>query len=94
MTTAPGESPTNENEDARLESALLQRLLDLHPARVTTDELIRDLTGDEPDFATRDGIDRAIRELAGAGIIHRSDDGFVSPTRAAVRLGELFGRSA
>jgi hypothetical protein len=88
---AHGENLTNEGEDARLESALLQRVLDLQPARVTADELIRDLAGEEADFAARDAIERAIRELTGAGLLHRTDDEFVTPTRAAVHFGELLG---
>ncbi|MBS1677138.1 MAG: hypothetical protein JST08_07115 [Actinobacteria bacterium] len=89
---APAENPTNEGEDARLESILLQRLLDLHPTRVTVDELALDLSGVEDDFAARDGIERAIGELARTGLVHPvTDDGFVTPTRAAVRLGELLG---
>jgi hypothetical protein len=88
----PKENPTNEGDDARLESVLLQRVLDLHPTRVTTDELVRDLTGVENDFAARDGIERAAGELARAGLLHPvAEDGFVTPTRAAVRLGELLG---
>ena len=83
-----GENLTNDGEDARVESALLQRVLDLHPTRVTADELVRDLAG-EADFAARDGIERAIRELTGAGLFHRTDDDFVTPTRAAVHFGEL-----
>jgi hypothetical protein len=83
------ENLTNEGEDARLESALLQRVLDLHPTRVTVAELIRDLAGDEADFAARDGIERAIRELTGAGLLHRGDGDFVTPTRAAARFAEL-----
>jgi hypothetical protein len=86
------ENPTNDGDDARLEALLLQRVLDLHPTRVTTDELVRDLAGVEDDFAARDGIERAIVELTRAGLLHPiADDGFVTPTRAAVRLGELLG---
>ncbi len=88
---APDLELTNEGEDARLESALLQQVLGLHPTRVTADELIRDLAGEEADFAARDGVKRAIRELAGAGLLHRADDDFVTPTRAAVRFDELLG---
>ena len=80
---------TNEGEDARVEAALLQRILDLHPARMSADELVRDLAGEDADFGARDEIERAIRELTGAGLLHRSDDGFVTPTRAAVHFGEL-----
>jgi hypothetical protein len=90
MTMAANEEDlTNEGEDARVESALLQRVLDLHPTRVTADELVRDLAGDEADFGARDSVERAIRELTGAGLLHRADDGFVTPTRAAVHFGEL-----
>ncbi len=86
------ENLTNEGNDSRLEAVLLGRVLDLHPTRVTTDELVRDLTGTDEDFAARDGIERAIAELTRAGLLHPPGaDGFVTPTRAAVRLGELLG---
>jgi hypothetical protein len=88
---ADRENVTNEGEDARVESALLQRVLDLNPTRVTAEELVRDLTGEDPDFGARDGVERAIRELTGAGLLHRTDDGLVTPTRAAVHFGELLG---
>jgi hypothetical protein len=88
---APGENPTKAGDDAHLESVVLQRVLDLHPGRVTTDELVLDLIGSEPDFAARDGVERAILELVHAGLLHPTDDGFVTPTRAAVRLGEILG---
>jgi hypothetical protein len=55
MMSAHGENLTNEGEDARVESALLQRVLDLHPTRVTADELVRDLAGEDAGFAARDG---------------------------------------
>ncbi|MBS1884868.1 MAG: hypothetical protein JSS97_18120 [Actinobacteria bacterium] len=83
------ENPTNQTEDARVESALLQRVLDLHPTRVTAAELVRDLAGEDADFGSRDAIERAIRELAGAGLLHGTEDGLVTPTRAAVHFGEL-----
>ena len=85
------ENPTNQSEDTRVESALLQRVLDLHPTRVTDEELVRDLNGEEVDFAARDSVVRAIRELTGAGLLHRTDDGFITPTRAALHFGDLLG---
>jgi len=85
------ENLTNKGEDTRVEAALIQRVLDLHPTRVTADELVRDLAGEDADFGARDEIARAIRELTGAGLLHRGDDGFVTPTRAAVHFGELLG---
>ncbi|HEX4307944.1 MAG TPA: hypothetical protein VHZ54_18055 [Solirubrobacterales bacterium] len=88
---AHDENLTNEAADTRLESALLQRILDLHPTRVTVAELLRDLAGEEADFAARDATERAIRELTGAGLLHRDDDDFVTPTRAAVHFSGLLG---
>lgn len=85
------EKLTNEGEDARVESALLQRVLDLHPTRVTAAELIRDLAGEDADFRARDEVERAIRELTGAALLHRTEDGFVTPTRAALHFGRLLG---
>lgn len=87
-----GDNPTNDGTDSHLEAVLITRVLDLHPTRVTTDELVRDLTGTDEDFAARDGIERAIVELTRSGLLHPvGEDGFVNPTRAAIRLGELFG---
>jgi hypothetical protein len=82
---------TNEGEDARVEAALMQRVLDLHPARMTAAELVRDLAGEDADFGARDGVERAIRELAGAGLLHRGEDGLITPTRAALHFGGLLG---
>ena len=69
-------------EDAALESALLQQVLSLHPTTVTIEELAREL--DE----SGDALERAVRDLAAAGLLHRSDV-FVLPSRAALRFDEL-----
>jgi hypothetical protein len=91
MTKMAGDADnlTNRGEDARVESALIQRVLYLHPTRMTADELVRDLTGDDADFAARDEVERAIRELTGSGLLHRAEDGLVTPTRAALHFSEL-----
>lgn len=77
--------------DAATESAVLQRLLDLHPIQVTTAEIVREVGGESPGFAERDAIERAVRDLTGAGLLH-SHDPFVLPTRAALRFSELLDR--
>jgi len=91
---APENRQTNEGVDVRLEAVVLQRVLDLHPAGITVDELARDLTGAKDGFAARDGIERAIDELTRSGLLHPVADGFVAPTRPAVRIGELLGSLA
>lgn len=85
------DSWTTKAQDAATESAVLQQLLDLHPSRVTSVELIRELAGETPEFAQRDAIDRAIRDLVGAGLVHRGEE-LLTPTRAALRFNELLNR--
>jgi type IV secretory pathway protease TraF len=75
-------------EDAAVESAVLQHVLALHPAQVTVAELAREVGGEEGGFAERDSVERAVRDLAGAGLLHVHDS-FVLPTRAAIRFDEL-----
>jgi hypothetical protein len=87
----PDDSPTNAAEDAAAESAVLQQVLDIHPAQVTLAELTLELAGEAAGFAERDAIDRAIRDLTGAGLLH-CHDAFVLPTRAALRFNELLDR--
>lgn len=76
------------DEDVAVEAAVLQHILDFHPARMTAAELVRELGGESPGFGERDAIERAIRALAQAGLLHSRDD-FLAPTRAALRFSEL-----
>ncbi len=78
-------------EDAATESAVLQQVLDLHPVLVTAAELVREVGGESPDFGRRDAIERAIRDLTAAGLLHHQG-ALVMPTRAALRFNELLGR--
>jgi hypothetical protein len=88
---ASGGNRTTRDDDVAMESAVLQRVLDVHPARLTMAELIRELAGENVDFGTRDAIERAARDLSGVGLVHLVDD-FVTPTRAALRYWELLDR--
>ena len=72
-------------EDAAMESALLQYVLALHPAAVTLEELARELG------ETRDDVARAVRDLVGTGLLNNSD-ALVLPSRAALRFDELMER--
>ncbi len=77
-------------DDAGVEAAVLRELLLLHPTQVTVEELIVDLAADPEEFAERDAIARAIRDLVRTGLLHRNGD-FAFPTRAALRFDELLG---
>ncbi|HXQ89194.1 MAG TPA: hypothetical protein VN733_06095 [Solirubrobacterales bacterium] len=85
------ESTTTLAEDESVESAVMRQLLDLHPTRLTLAELVRELCGDRGDFAERDAVERAVRDLSAVGLLHRRED-FVEPTRAALRLSDLLDR--
>ena len=79
---------STDEEDKAIESAVLQHVLALHPAAITPAELAREMGGGDDSFAERDAIERAFRDLCGAGLLHRSDS-LLLPTRAALRFDEL-----
>lgn len=79
---------STSEQDAKVESAVLQQILALHPTCVTVAELTREL-GEDADGG--DAIERAVHDLVGAGLLHRSEL-FVVPTRAALRFDELLGQ--
>lgn len=85
------DSRTTWAEDESIESAVLRQLLDLHPTQVTLEELTREMSSDRRVFAERDAVERAVRDLAATGLLHRGED-FVTPSRAALRFSELLDR--
>ena len=85
------ERKTTLADDEKVEAAVLRQLLDLYPTRLTPAELVRELGSDRGDFAERDAVDRAVRDLGAVGLLHRSEQ-FVEPTRAALRFSDLLGR--
>jgi response regulator RpfG family c-di-GMP phosphodiesterase len=77
-------------QDITIEAAVLRQLLALHPTQLTVGELAREIGGETADFAQTDAVERAVRELAAAGLLHRIGD-IVIPSRAALRLDALLG---
>lgn len=84
------ETRTPVEEDSVMERAVLQQLLVLHPLQITVEELLREMAVDPENFAERDAIERAVRELAAAGLLRRPGD-LAVPSRAALRFDELLG---
>lgn len=82
--------PPAEQDDAT-EAAVLCHLLALHPIQLSLSELSREITGGPGDFAQRDAIERAVRNLAAGGLLHRSGE-LLLPSRAALRADELLAR--
>ncbi len=85
------DSRTPAEDDVAVEAAVLQLLLALHPAQVTLAELLRMMAMDEADFGQRDAAERAVAELAAAGLLHRNGEVLLL-SRAAVRCDELLSR--
>ncbi len=83
-------SPSPRREDEAVQSAVLALVLAMHPDRLTLVELMREMVGDSEDFAERDAVQRAVRDLVGAGLLRRSGE-LVLPTRAATRFHRLEG---
>jgi hypothetical protein len=84
-------NPTTRAADDATEAAVLTVLLDLHPTQLTLEELVREVAGEDARFAERDAIERAVRDLGGAGLLHRVEER-TFPTRAALRFNELLDR--
>jgi hypothetical protein len=85
---------TTHDEDEREEAAVLRLVLEIHPETLTQGELIRELTGGgSKTFSEADAVQRAVRDLAAAGLLHRpGEDEAVRPTRAAIRFYDLWER--
>jgi len=85
------DSPSKE--DAAYQRVVLNLVLAAHPTQLTLDDLLRETESE--DFASSDGVERAIRDLVAVGLadtnlLHPDDDPIV-PTRAALRANELWG---
>jgi hypothetical protein len=78
---------SNAAADRCEEGVVLRHVIEVHPATLLISDLIREL-GEPDDFAKRDGIERAVRELVKGGLLFRCE-ATVLPTRAALRAYEL-----
>jgi hypothetical protein len=79
---------TPAERDVATEAAVLLHLLDLHPAQLSFEELLREIAADPGDFAQRDAVERAVRDLAASGLLHRNGE-LLLASRAALRCDEL-----
>jgi len=77
-------------EDAKTERVVLAFLLEEHPTQLTIPEVSRALNAHPGGFSDDDAVERAIRELDGAGLLS-CRGGCAVPTRAALYLARLWG---
>lgn len=85
MHSQANQSP--EEADAQTQAAVLLLVLTEHPAHLTRAEIEREIAP-SAEFAERDAVVQAIRDLAGAGLLHGWGD-FVLPSRAALHFDRL-----
>lgn len=92
------ENPTDRNSEAILqaqqdeiiERVVLTQVLVFHPAQLTILELALRMDRACEDFAEKDAVERAVRELSRDGLLF-CDCRRISPSRAALRFEELLG---
>lgn len=70
-------------EDGDYEQAVLRHVLDWHPTVLRLDDLTRELSPDPREFAHRDAVARAVRELTKVGLLHQQGE-CILPTPATV----------
>ena len=79
---------TPTDADRKVEWAVLGYLLDADPDRFTIPEVSRVMNAGETCFDSEDAVERAIRQLVGAELLHCCG-GYVLPTRAALYFWRL-----
>lgn len=84
----PDPSRPNNDDDRKVEWVVLGYLLDADPDRFTIPEVSLVMNAGEADFGSEDAVERAIRQLVGAGLLHCCG-GFILPTRAALYFWRL-----
>ncbi len=82
--------PLPADEDAKTETAVLAFVLDEHPTQLTIPELSRALNTGSEDFGAFDSVERAIRQLDGAGLLN-CKGGLAVPSRAALYFARIWG---
>ena len=78
---------SNAVEDDNHQRTILVHVIESLPTALRLMDLIREV-GDPDDFAKRDAVERAVRDLVKGGLLFRCEDA-VLPTRQAVLAYEL-----
>jgi hypothetical protein len=79
---------TPEEQDTQVQHAVLLFALASDPALLSEEEILLAVASNPDDFAERDSVLRALRDLNSAGLMHYRH-GFAQTTRAATRAAEL-----
>jgi hypothetical protein len=79
--------PVPDSDDLA-QATVLEHILSMLPIQLRESDLTRELARDPDEFASRDLIVRAVRDLIKVGLLFHSG-AVVLPTPAAARYGEL-----
>lgn len=78
----------------QVELAVLEEAIELHPQRLTVEELALRVAVDPDDDWEAKAVTAAIRDLRRSGLLrYRDDDRVVEPTHAALRAAALLAGS-
>lgn len=81
---AGSKRPTHA-QDIRDQAVVLTFVLALNPKHLTIPDLARSLNEKSREFKRPDAVERAVRDLAGVGLVE-VESGLVWPTAAALRF--------
>jgi hypothetical protein len=77
-----------DREDAKSQQRVLSLVLAEWPKQLSKTEIARELLSDKPTFEEHDALERAITDLANAGLL-RECEVLLLPTRAALHFNDL-----
>jgi hypothetical protein len=83
-----GSTTPRPSDEDQAEQSVLALLLEVHPALLSLEEIVREMTDRPDEFGPRDVVNNAVHDLVGSGLAHRHGS-FVFASRAAVRFDEL-----
>jgi hypothetical protein len=77
------QATSGRDQDGDYEQEVLRHVLNERATIFRICDLVRELARDPDDFADRDAVERAVRELRKVGLLHRQGE-CVLPTPAAI----------
>jgi hypothetical protein len=77
-----------DREDSKWQVRVLSLVLSEWPKQLSQAEIARELLADKPTWEERDALERAITDLASAGLL-RECEVLILPTRAALHFASL-----
>jgi hypothetical protein len=80
-------------QDTQDQGSVLLHVLTTYPTHLRLSELVLEITAGSSEFDARDRVERAVRDLVGAGLLFRCE-ALVLPTRSAIRFNEILSEES